>query len=96
VREASNALGNFVLSCGICNGDEKRDENWQSFLRRKALDDVTYDLRRKRIEVWIADCSGGAVLDPSVLSAVEREVDRVIAAFDVALENVRALRQRGG
>ena len=57
---------------------------------------MTYDLRRKRIEAWIADCSGGAPLDPSVLSAVDREVDRAVAAFDVALENVRALKQRGG
>jgi len=92
----SNALGNFVLTCRICNGDEKRDENWQSFLRRKAPDDVTYDLRRKRIDAWIADCPGGAVLDPALLSVVDRQVDRAIAAFDVALENIRALKQRGG
>ena len=92
----SNALANFVLSCGICNGDEKREENWQSFLRRKAPDDVTCDLRRKRIEAWIDDCSGGAPLDSSVLSAVDHEVDRAVAAFDVALENVRALKQPGG
>jgi hypothetical protein len=92
----SNALANFVLSCGICNGDEKREENWQSFLRRKAPDDTTYDLRRKRIETWVADCGDCSALDSSVISAVNREVERATAAFDAALQNVRALKQRGG
>jgi 5-methylcytosine-specific restriction endonuclease McrA len=92
----SNALANFVLSCSICNGDEKREENWESFLRRKAPDDVTHDIRRKRIDTWIANCSDGPVCDPSVLSAVDREVDQAIAAFDAALRNIRALKQRGG
>ena len=92
----SNALANFVLSCGFCNGDEKRDENWESFLRRKAPDDTAYNLRRNRIETWVANCSDDSALDSSVTSAVNREIERAIAAFDVSLENVRALKQRGG
>ena len=28
---------NRILSCGICNGDEKRETEWTEFLRRCAL-----------------------------------------------------------
>lgn len=88
----SNALANFVLACGICNGDEKRDEEWKTFLRMKATDPATYKARRKRIEEWIASCPCGVTYDASVLSLVNLEVDRAISAFDVALKRVRALK----
>jgi len=32
----SNSIYNHVLSCSRCNGDEKKEESWQSFLTRKA------------------------------------------------------------
>src|SRR5215212_10552449 len=52
----SNHLSNCVLSCSICNGDEKRDEPWESFLRRKAPDELVFAVRRDRIEEWVATC----------------------------------------
>jgi len=30
-----NRLGNRVLSCGTCNGDEKRELDWEEFLAAK-------------------------------------------------------------
>ena len=44
-RNRGNHLGNLVLACGKCNGDEKRDEHWQPFLRRKAPDALTLQRR---------------------------------------------------
>jgi hypothetical protein len=91
----SNALANFVLACGICNGDEKREEDWKSFLRKKAADGGVYKMRSERIEKWIASCSSTNICDPSVLSVVNREVDQAISAFDVALKRIRELKNRG-
>jgi len=91
----SNALSNFVLSCGICNGDEKREENWQSFLRRKAPDAGTFKRRKKRIESWITTCPDAPVCDSGLLKVVNREADRVISSFNAALKKVRALKTGG-
>src|SRR3954447_10339878 len=33
-----NHLGNLILACSVCNGDEKLDEDWRSFLERKVSD----------------------------------------------------------
>jgi 5-methylcytosine-specific restriction endonuclease McrA len=90
----SNALANFILSCGLCNGDEKRDEHWESFLRRKAPDDAAYNLRRSRIESWVGNCNG-ATLDASVALGVDREIERAIVAFDVALKTFAPLSSAG-
>jgi 5-methylcytosine-specific restriction endonuclease McrA len=91
----SNALSNFVLSCGICNGDEKREEDWQSFLRRKAPDVGTFKRRKKRIESWITTCSDAPVCDSGLLQTVNREADRAIVSFNAAVKRVRALKTGG-
>ncbi|MGO9763164.1 MAG: HNH endonuclease [Solirubrobacteraceae bacterium] len=33
-----NGLGNLVLACGSCNGDEKREASWHEFLKQKTTD----------------------------------------------------------
>jgi 5-methylcytosine-specific restriction endonuclease McrA len=30
-----NHISNLVLACGVCNGDEKRDRNWDHYLESK-------------------------------------------------------------
>src|SRR3954470_16106894 len=35
----TNHPSNFVLSCGVCNGDERRESNWYDFLRSKTGND---------------------------------------------------------
>jgi hypothetical protein len=49
-----NHIGNLILSCGKCNGDEKRDTHWRGFLERKAPDGVTFAERERRILDWVA------------------------------------------
>jgi hypothetical protein len=90
----TNALGNFVLSCGTCNGDEKRDERWDAFLRKKAGDNPTFERRKNRIDAWVASCGPGRLIDPAVELRIAAEVKQVIAAFDGALARVRQLGQK--
>lgn len=52
--DGGNGLGNLVLACGRCNGDEKRDLPWLDFLRQKAPDAVTLERREERILAWFA------------------------------------------
>jgi HNH endonuclease len=91
----SNALSNFVLSCGNCNGDEKREENWESFLRRKVPDNGTFRRRKRSIESWITTCSDATPCDADLLKIANREADRVISSFNAALKKVRSLKTGG-
>jgi 5-methylcytosine-specific restriction endonuclease McrA len=52
--DGGNHLGNLVLACGACNGDEKREEPWRQFLRRTVRDDATFIEREQRILTWLA------------------------------------------
>src|ERR1700730_17556084 len=52
-------LGNRVLACGACNGDEKRGEDWTTFLRRKCPDAKTCRARKRTIEKWMAINAAG-------------------------------------
>jgi hypothetical protein len=88
----SNVLGNLVLACRVCNGDEKRDEHWESFLRKKATDPETFEARRQHIRDWIAACGPYAEPDSIRKQKIGDEVSAVIGAFDAALERIRRLR----
>jgi hypothetical protein len=46
-----NQLGNLLLACGPCNGDEKREQSWQEFLRTKATG-AAHAEREARIVAW--------------------------------------------
>lgn len=85
----TNHISNCVLSCSVCNGDEKREEHWESFLRRKAPDGFEFAARKGRIERWVTSCAQAAPFDAALLETVSRELDAVISAFDRALENIR-------
>lgn len=50
----TNHASNRVLSCGACNGDEKRDAPWDSFLKRKAADPATFSARHAKMQAWVA------------------------------------------
>jgi hypothetical protein len=65
-----NHLGNLVLACGSCNGDEKREQGWTAFLRTKSPDPSTYAEREARIMAWFE-------LHPRQLVSVSAEVQRL-------------------
>jgi hypothetical protein len=47
-----NHLGNLVLACGACNGDDKRDMPWREFVAAKSSDVQNAAPRVARIEAW--------------------------------------------
>ena len=88
-------LGNFVLSCGHCNGDEKREEDWRSFLRRKNEKDEEHLQRREQlIDEWKRQNEDAERhVTAELRSAVEASIARVIAAYDAEVEQLRLKRQ---
>jgi hypothetical protein len=49
---AGNHMGNLVLSCSRCNGNEKLDMDWRDFLEPKVSDQALRQQRIERIERW--------------------------------------------
>src|SRR3954464_11422859 len=52
--KAGNHMGNLVLACSVCNGDDKLDMGWRAFLEQKVSDPAVRQERIERIERWQA------------------------------------------
>jgi len=89
----SNSIYSHVLACARCNGDEKREEHWDTFLARKCDDPEVVRQRRERIEAWFA--AGRTAIRP-VDAELQRQaqliVEEALASFDDAVRRMRQLR----
>jgi 5-methylcytosine-specific restriction endonuclease McrA len=87
----TNAITNRVLSCAPCNGDEKREDDWLTFLRKKSNNDPgIFESRRRQIDIWRArPVTSRQAIDSEKL---DQEIDRALTAFDLAVNNLRAAR----
>lgn len=73
-KGGKNFIKNRVLSCNICNGDLKRDSDWDTFLKRQCEgDQQEYTLRQTRINEWIKG---------SELSLNAKDKERIEVAFN--------------
>ena len=85
-----NHLGNLVLACGGCNGDEKREADWRVFLSLKAGDDeATFREREARILRWFALNPPPAARASAEVTRIRGEVDELVAAFGAKCAELR-------
>jgi hypothetical protein len=90
-----NNIHNHALSCGRCNGDEKREESWQTFLIRKATG-AELQRRRARIEEWLIQSPKITKFNPQVTAEIEAITKGAFKSFDTAVERLREIRRRAG
>lgn len=90
----TNDIHNHVLACGRCNGDEKREGSWQSFLARKVTDQTEATQRQGHIQAWL-DRAEGRSMDADVGARAEAIIAQALRNFDAAVEQLRALRKSG-
>jgi hypothetical protein len=84
-----NHLGNLVLACSSCNGDEKRESDWRTFLDRKVNEPGLRQARITKIEAWQGlHPRREWVLTPEV-QAAEKELREMIVAFGVKCAELR-------
>jgi len=88
----TNEIHNYLLACSRCNGDEKRDEDWQSFLERKIADRALVDARRSHILAWVGKANGRVIRDPAVIAEADAIIFQALEEFDKAVKKLRALR----
>lgn len=89
----TNNIHNFVLACARCNGDEKRDESWVSFLERKSDSMLTNIKRKEKIECW---STRAPVSELSSEFSVELAgiLKEALDDFDASVKKMRDLRKR--
>jgi hypothetical protein len=91
-----NHLGNLVLACGACNGDEKREEPWEAFLDRKVTSPGVRSARSARMRSWLA-VNPAAILEASTEVAAKRaELEQLIDDFAQKCNELKALVRGNG
>ena len=91
----TNSIYNHVLSCSRCNGDEKREELWTTFLARKAADQSLASARKEKIEVWLSREQPLPISDSRQREEAERIIAATLESFDLAVEQLRRMRRNG-
>jgi hypothetical protein len=86
-----NSIHNFVLSCARCNGDEKREAPWESFLADKCPHSEVASQRRGRIFDWLSHAPPGNIT-LETMGQYDAIVSEALASFDAAVRKVRSLR----
>jgi hypothetical protein len=87
-------LGNLVLACRECNGDEKRDGDWLTFLRLKNPERKAFAEKKRRIEKWMAlNVAGRRMIPKRTRKAVEGAVAKAWSALDAAVAELRELKK---
>lgn len=86
----SNNIHNHALSCAKCNGDEKREEAWESFLERKAESPSVLMLRKSKIEKWISLAPPNKI-DESIKRQANSIVEEALDNFDKSVAKMREL-----
>jgi hypothetical protein len=85
-----NHLGNLVLACSICNGDEKLDTDWRKFLEQRVGDQAVRQARIERIEAWQLLHPKPARAASAEIAAIDGELRTMIVAFGEKCAELRA------
>lgn len=89
--DGGNDLGNLVLACASCNGDEKREESWHGFLRGKTLDDALFAERERRICAWLDQHPRKPAEDSPEVVHARDELEGLIEQFAVKCAELKRL-----
>ena len=89
--DGGNGLGNLVLACESCNGDEKREESWHSFLRRKAPDDAVFTEREEHIRAWLEQHPRRSLEDSPEIASARAEIEDLIEEFAAKCAELKEL-----
>jgi HNH endonuclease len=81
ISSGGNHLGNLVLACASCNGDEKREQPWREFLVKKAPDPVVFGDREERIRRWLDRHSRPLLEEAPEIAKARADAEDVIVLF---------------
>lgn len=84
----------FVLACAECNGNEKRDKDWQQFLTDKCESPEIHATRLKAIEDWFQKTRKGSHPYPvELIKAITIAERQIVELYESKCIELRKLRQ---
>jgi hypothetical protein len=87
-----NHISNRVIACSLCNGDEKREQNWEEFLIKKCGPGTElFQSRRDRILRWQQQCGQPQALNKEVAAKLKALIDRCYQVLDDCHKEVRQM-----
>lgn len=84
-----NHLGNLVLACSPCNGDEKLDTDWRGFLDQKVSDPHERRVRMARIEAWQTLHPRLTWTPTAEVESIHAELREMVVAFGIKCAELR-------
>lgn len=87
--KGGNHLGNFILACESCNGNEKREMHWRDFLAVKVPDELVRAERIARIEQWAELNPARPASSSPEVRAKEAELRAMVEDFGVKCAELR-------
>jgi hypothetical protein len=88
----TNHSSNLVLSCNICNGDEKLDQPWREFITQKVLDSKDRQERIARIETWVLQEGGPTTMSEQAQATIREASSRVAEALDAEIKGLKEMK----
>ena len=88
--EAGNHVGNLLPSCKSCNGDEKREQGWLSFLQSK-LSGIQLEQQEARIRAWISRHPRSVRPASPDVAVLASEIEGLIELFGTRCSALRKL-----
>jgi hypothetical protein len=88
-----NGIGNRVLACGPCNGDERRDSPWEEFLGRMCIDEIERERRKELVLTWQRKCPLPSAQDVELADCLRRAYEKALRVFDEAIEDLRKAKE---
>jgi hypothetical protein len=96
VNNGGNHIRNRVLACKECNGNEKRERDWQEFLKSKCPDHETFVKRYNKIISWQSQFSIRPPLALDLeMETAKQELLVSIQNFELAFVRFRSLIRAG-
>jgi hypothetical protein len=93
-KGGSNSIYNCVLSCGTCNGDHKRNMDWETFLVQSVLEIELQKTRHLRIQDWLDMRVHKNLYSAEVQGKIEAIQIAATKNFDSYVQMMRELRQQ--
>lgn len=90
-KEVETLWEYFNSSCATCNGDGKREENWDTFLKKRVSSESAYNENYATIKNWLSK-SGDSPRDQEFINKGENIISDALAKFDQSVIEMRELR----
>jgi CRISPR/Cas system Type II protein with McrA/HNH and RuvC-like nuclease domain len=88
-KKGMNHISNRVLSCASCNEQEKKEMDWEPFLRQKNPDNAEFETRKNRILDWQKKQGGPTALTEEKGRALADSTRAVHDALDTQVRELR-------